>query len=102
VLDPEGNDVETVAPSGVMDEVLATFDALIDALIDALTQRRDADAAVALYADDDDVMFWGSIEDEIAFGSEAVAELLREITTSPARIDSTWKRRPVTVAGDVA
>jgi hypothetical protein len=47
-------------------------------------------------------MFWGSTEDEIAYGPEAVAELLREITGSPTRTSSTWGRRPVTVEGDVA
>jgi hypothetical protein len=45
-------------------EVLDAFDALID----ALTQRRDADAAIAMFAGDADVTFWGSTEDEIASG----------------------------------
>jgi len=76
----------TAAGVTVEAEILA----LLDGLLGALTQRRDADAAIALYAQDDDVMFWGSTEDEIVYGPEAVAELLREITGPPTRISSAW------------
>lgn len=83
---------------GMEDEVLSCFHALLD----ALTKDRDADAAIALYAEDDDVMFWGSTEDEIASGPADVAELLRAITVSPTQVTSSWHERPTTVVGDVA
>ncbi len=83
---------------GVVNDVVEAFDGLID----ALTRRRDADAAVALYATDDDVAFWGSTVDEIAFGPDAVAGVLREIARSPTGLTSTWEPHRVHVEGDVA
>jgi ketosteroid isomerase-like protein len=80
-----------------VDDVEATFRALLD----ALTRDRDADAAIALYATDDDVAFWGSTVDEIAFGPQAVARVLREIVASPSELAFTWEPR-VHVAGDAA
>jgi ketosteroid isomerase-like protein len=72
-----------------------------EALLDALTQRRDAEAAIAMYATDEDVAFWGSMVDEIAFGPEAVARILREITESPTQLTAAWEPHRTHVEGDV-
>lgn len=78
--------------------VLAAFDALFEALVD----RRDAEAGSRLFADDADVLMWGSEESEQAIGPDAIAELHRAIAASPAELAFAWERRLVHVEGDVA
>jgi len=81
-----------------MSDVLTTFFALID----ALTEQRDAEAAIALYATDEDVVFSGSTQDEVGFGPEAVAAVLRAIVASPTRLSLSPERRQVREEDNVA
>lgn len=78
-------------------EILTVFGKLID----ALTQRRDADAALALFADDEDVTFWGSRDDDIAVGPVAVASMVREITAANHQVHTSFPQRRVSIVGDV-
>ena len=80
------------------DEILTVFERLIG----ALTQQRDADAAIALFAGDEDIAFWGSREDEFALGPTAVVNLLRTITGSTVQLQPSFPQRRVTVAGEAA
>jgi ketosteroid isomerase-like protein len=78
-------------------EILTAFGKLID----ALTQRRDAAAAIALFADDEDVTFWGSREDDIAVGPVAVANMVRGITAANHQVHTSFPQRRVSIVGDV-
>jgi RimJ/RimL family protein N-acetyltransferase/ketosteroid isomerase-like protein len=77
---------------------LAAFDALYDAVLGA----HDADAALALFAPDGDIVMWGSEEAERAVGPAAVGELLRGIAASPATLAFRWRERRVHVEGHAA
>jgi uncharacterized protein (TIGR02246 family) len=79
-------------------DVLAAFDGLFT----ALTERRDADGALRLFVGDDDIVMWGSDEDELAVGRPEVAALQRAIAASATRLKFSWQRRWVRVDGDAA
>lgn len=79
-------------------DVLAVFDALLD----AATKGRDAGAAAALFAQDEDVTMWGSEEPEQALGPQAVRALLDAIVASEASLEFGWEERRVRVEGDAA
>jgi uncharacterized protein (TIGR02246 family) len=81
-----------------MADPLETFDALYRI---ACTER-DADAAFALWAPDDDITMWGSDEDERAFGQEEVRALVEAVTASPSELAFEWEDRQVRTDGDVA
>ena len=59
------------------DEILAAFDAFFD----RLTVDRDAAAATALFADEDDIWMSGSDLSELAIGREAIGALHRDVTS---------------------
>jgi ketosteroid isomerase-like protein len=80
------------------EDILATFDRLYD----EACVRRDADAAVALWAGDEDVTMWGSDLDERAHGPEAVAGLVRAIAAGKSRLRFRWDEQHVRAEGDVA
>lgn len=73
-----------------------------DALFETLTVQRDAEAGVALFAGDADVVMWGSDEAEEAVGRAAIAELHRGIAASQADVTFRWDARHVHVEGDAA
>jgi ketosteroid isomerase-like protein len=80
-------------------EVLATFDAMRE----ALCERRDADAAWRLFADQDDVVMWGSGPEELAVGYAAIGRLFRElVAASSDPLTFRWDFQQVRVAGDLA
>lgn len=78
--------------------ILDTFAAVFE----RLTVDRDAAAATAHFAADDDVWMSGSAPEELAVGPEAVAELHRTIARSPLTLAFEWDRRIVHREGDVA
>ena len=75
---------------------------VFDALFAMVTGDRDAGAGTALFATDEDVVMWGSDEDEQAVGLQAVSELHRGIAASSTELDFRWHSRHVHVEGDVA
>jgi uncharacterized protein (TIGR02246 family) len=79
-------------------EILAVFDAFFD----RLTVDRDAAAASALFAEDDDVWMSGSDRPELAIGTEAIAALHRDVVSRPFSLRFTWETRMVHSEGDVA
>ena len=79
-------------------EVLSVFDALFVALV----AHRDADAGTALFADDADVVMWGSEERERAEGRSAIAALHRDVTAFAGQLAFRWRDRHVHVHGDAA
>ena len=60
-------------------EILAAFDAFFD----RLRVDRDATAATALFADDADIWMSGSDVPELAIGTEAIADLHRDVVSRP-------------------
>jgi uncharacterized protein (TIGR02246 family) len=82
----------------VTDEILAAFDAFFD----RLTIDRDAAAATALFADDDDIWMSGSDLSELAIGREAIAALHRAVVAHPFTLRFKWDERRVHVEGEVA
>jgi uncharacterized protein (TIGR02246 family) len=79
-------------------EILATFDAFFE----RLTADRDAAAATALFADDDDIWMSGSDLPELAIGSEAIGALHRDVAGNPFTLTFKWDQRRVHSQGDVA
>jgi ketosteroid isomerase-like protein len=79
-------------------EILAAFDAFFD----RLTVDRDAAAATALFADDDDIWMSGSDLPELAIGTDAIAALHRDVVSRPFTLTFSWDRRHVHSAGQVA
>jgi ketosteroid isomerase-like protein len=79
-------------------EILAAFDALFE----RLTVDRDAAAATALFANDQDVWMSGSDLPELAIGYEPIAELHRGVANSRYTLTFNWERRTVHSEGDVA
>ena len=79
-------------------EILAAFDAFFD----RLCVQRDAAAATALFANDDDIWMSGSDLPELAVGTEAIAALHRDVVSRPFALRFTWDRRMVHSEGDVA
>jgi uncharacterized protein (TIGR02246 family) len=79
-------------------DVLGVFDALFE----TLTRRRDAEAGTALFADDADIVMWGSEESEQAMGGEAVAELHGAVAAASSELTFRWHERHVHVEGDAA
>jgi uncharacterized protein (TIGR02246 family) len=79
-------------------DVLEVFDALFT----TLNVERNAGAAARLFADDQDIVMWGSILSERAYGRDAVRALLREVADSADRLHIAWERRDVRVERDAA
>jgi ketosteroid isomerase-like protein len=79
-------------------EILAAFDAFFD----RLTVDRDAAAATALFADDDDIWMSGSDLPELAIGTDAIAALHRDVVARPFTLTFSWDRRHVHSEGQVA
>ena len=79
-------------------EILAAFDAFFE----RLTVDRDAAAATALFADDDDIWMSGSDLPELAIGHEAIAALHRHVASRPFTLTFSWDTRMVHREGDVA
>jgi uncharacterized protein (TIGR02246 family) len=79
-------------------DVLRVFDALFE----TLTRQRDAEAGAELFADDADIVMWGSDESEQAIGREAVAELHRGIAALSGELTFRWHQRHVHIEGDAA
>lgn len=79
-------------------EVIQAFDALFDAALD----DRDADAMLALFAQDDDITFWGSDEPERGVGPEGVRALADAIVSSRSTLRFRWDERRVHVEAKVA
>jgi ketosteroid isomerase-like protein len=75
---------------------LATFDALFRAILD----DRDPDAFMALWADDDDVVMWGSELTERGDGRAQIRALGESIAAHPGEIRFTWDVRRVRKEGD--
>ena len=80
------------------DDVLSAFDAFFD----RLTVDRDASAATALFADDDDIWMSGSDLPELAIGREAIAALHRNVVSRPFTLTFNWDERRAHAEGDVA
>jgi uncharacterized protein (TIGR02246 family) len=87
-----------MADQGSSTEVLSVFDALFE----TLTRQRDAKAGTALFADDADIIMWGSEETEQAMGREAIAELHRGIAAASRELTFRWHERHVHIEGDAA
>jgi ketosteroid isomerase-like protein len=79
-------------------DVLRVFDALFE----TLTRERDADSGTALFADDADIVMWGSDESEQAIGPEAVGELHHALAALSGELTFRWLQRHVHVEGDAA
>jgi len=73
-----------------------------DALFKAVVDERDPDAAMALWADDPDVTFWGSDLPERAVGRDAIRELLSHIASGRNRLAFRWDERRTHTIGDTA
>jgi ketosteroid isomerase-like protein len=79
-------------------DVLRVFDALFE----ALTRQRDAEAGTELFADDADIVMWGSEESEQAIGRAAVAELHGAVAAIAGELTFRWHQRHVHVEGHAA
>jgi uncharacterized protein (TIGR02246 family) len=64
--------------------------------------ERDADAFVALWADDAQITMWGSDLDERGFGTDEIEALGEAIVINPFALVFEWGERRVQVEGDVA
>ena len=76
--------------------------AVFDALFRLLCEERDATAAFALWAEDDDVTLFGSEQADTARGPREVREHLDAIASSAATIRFDWDDKRIHVEGDVA
>ena len=79
-------------------EILAAFDAFFE----RLTVDRDAAAATALFANDNDIWMSGSDLPELAIGKDAIAALHRDVVSQPFTLTFPWDKRMVHSEGDVA
>jgi uncharacterized protein (TIGR02246 family) len=79
-------------------EIIAAFDAFFD----RLNVDRDAAAATALFAGDDDIWMSGSDLPELAIGRDAIAALHRDVVARPFTLTFTWDERRVHSEGEVA
>jgi ketosteroid isomerase-like protein len=77
---------------------LATFEALFHRVCD----ERDATAAAALWADDDDVTLFGSELADTARGPAEIREHMQAIANANATIRFAWDERRAHVECDVA
>jgi ketosteroid isomerase-like protein len=77
---------------------LAVFDALFRHVCD----ERDASAAFALWAEDDDVTLFGSEQSDTARGPAELRTHMEAIAGANATIRFAWSDRRVHVEGDVA
>jgi ketosteroid isomerase-like protein len=75
---------------------------VFDALFRLVCDKRDAAAAGALWAADDDVTLFGSEQVDTARGPGEVREHLKAIAGADATIRFAWDDRRVHVEGDVA
>jgi ketosteroid isomerase-like protein len=73
-----------------------------DALFKAVLTDRDADAALALWADDADITMWGSDLPEKAVGRAEVHELLKGIAGARTRLSFRWDERRAHTVGNTA
>ena len=64
--------------------------------------ERDADAAIALWAQDEDIALFGSEEGEADVGPAAVHAHLVAIAAAPSAISFAWDERRVHVEGEAA
>jgi ketosteroid isomerase-like protein len=76
--------------------------AVFDAFYRVVCEERDADAFMALWADDEDVTMWGSEEDERARGRAQIRALADTILASPSQLSFAWQDQEVHEEGDVA
>jgi RimJ/RimL family protein N-acetyltransferase/ketosteroid isomerase-like protein len=79
-------------------EVLALFAALYR----LACGERDADAAIALWAPDEDIALFGSEEGEACVGPAAVHAQLVAIAAAAAGLSFAWEEQQVHVEGDAA
>ena len=77
---------------------LATFDALFL----HVCEERDADAAFAVWAEDDDITLFGSELSDTARGPAEMREHMEAIAGAGATIRFTWTDKRAHVEGDVA
>lgn len=76
--------------------------AVFHALFRAVTEERDVDAFMALWADDDDVALWGSELHERDLGHDQIRAHARGIVDSPNELRFDWDDTSVHVEGDAA
>ena len=76
--------------------------AVFDALFRHVCEERDAVAAFALWAEDDDVTLFGSEQADTARGPAAMRAHMEAIAGSAATIRFAWNDKRVHVEGDVA
>jgi hypothetical protein len=75
---------------------------VFDAFYRVLCDERDADAFMALWANDDDITMWGSEEGERAVGHEQIRALADSIVEWEWQLSFAWKDRGVHVEERVA
>jgi ketosteroid isomerase-like protein len=76
--------------------------AVFDALFRHVCEERDAAAAFALWAEDDDVTLFGSEQADTARGSADLRAHMEAIAGSAGTIRFAWTDKRVHVEGDVA
>jgi ketosteroid isomerase-like protein len=81
-----------------MNEVLDAFAALYR----LVCEERDADGAIALWAEDEDIALFGSEESEAAVGQAAVRAQIDAIARSASDISFAWDEQKVHVEGAAA
>ena len=79
-----------------------TLEETFRALYEAFGDARDADAALALFATDDDIYFAGSEVGEVARGRTELEAMLRWLATLDETLDFEWTTLDVRSEGDVA
>jgi ketosteroid isomerase-like protein len=79
-----------------------TIEETFRALYEAFGDVRDADAALALFAEDDDVYFAGSEVGEVARGRTELEAMLRWLATLDETLRFVWTEIDVRSEGDVA
>jgi ketosteroid isomerase-like protein len=76
--------------------------AVFDALFRHVCEERDAGAAFALWADDDDITLFGSEQSDTARGPAEMRAHMGAIAGAAATIRFAWTDKRVHVEGDVA
>lgn len=81
----------------ILDTILATLDAYSDAC-----SRQDVEAALTVFATDDEVFLMGSEGGETARGPEEIRRFHERVLARPGSYAWTWDWRMVSVRGSVA
>jgi hypothetical protein len=79
-----------------------SIDETFDALFVAILEQRDVETFMALWANDDDVLMWGSDLDERAVGRDELRELATQLAASEHVLELEWDEKHEHAEGEVA